>query len=55
MLVLVCIGHLWICFYFTFPLKARKDKIYTGKTPRSVRLRGVQLRAVLAHFGFSNI
>ena len=27
--------------------EACKDKIYAGKTPRSVRLRGVLLQAVL--------
>ena len=31
-----------------------KNKIYAGKTPRSVSLRRVRFRAVLVIFGFSN-
>ena len=35
MLVLVCVVHQWICFCFTFSLKARgeacKDKFDAGK------------------------
>ena len=51
MLVWVCVAHLWICFCFTFILKAMRgqnDKIDAAKlgkfvflTPRSVSLRGV--------------
>ena len=64
---LVCIAHLWICFCFTFPLKARRGlqrqncfqqssaQANTARSPtlRSVGLREVRLCSVLVTFGFS--
>ena len=45
-----------VLFCFTFPLKGKdKDKIDAGKTPRSVCLCRVWLRAVLTIFGFSEM
>ena len=35
--------------------EACKDKMDASKTPRSVSLRGVRLRAVLVNFRFSKI
>ena len=48
MSVLVCIAHPWICFCFTFHLKARRGL-------RSGSLRRGRLRAVLATLGFSEM